>query len=411
MSPTTKRILLIALLLGVAALIGWGLYMLFVKPSPFAPTRQSGTTGGQPTGALPGSGTRTSSPGGAGGTTQPGSLPTANITTPPTNQNYYRPQLVTQLTTDFTLFPSVETGGNLRYHNAADGKFYSIGTDGKIIQLSDQVFYNVQDVTWAKTANKAVIAYPDSTKIIYNFETKTQVTLPKHWQDFSFSPDSSQIAAKSMALAPENRWLVTTKDDGTGAKLIEPLGNNADKVIMNWSPSGQAVAFSSTGEPQGADRQEQLIVGLNGENFKSIVVEGLDFQPQWSPTGKQLIYSVDSQRSDYKPELWIVDSYGESIGNNRKMLSVNTWANKCTFGNDTTLYCAVPRELPQGAGMSPAIAADTPDDLYRIDVKTGTKTQIPLDKDYTIDSISIDTTNNKIIFSDHHLTGAYGVNL
>ena len=200
-------------------------------------------------------------------------------------------------------------------------------------------------------------------------------------------------------------------DDGTGTKMIEPLGENADKVTMNWSPSRQTVAFSQTGEPQGADRREVLLIGLNGENLKSIIVEGLDFQSQWSPTGQKLLYSVDSARSEYKPELWIVNSYGDNIGTGRQMLKVNTWANKCTFTGDSEVICGVPRELPEGAGMSPAIAADTPDDLYRIDLRTGIKTPISLDKNYTIDSISYNPATKKIIFSDHHLTGAFEVGL
>ena len=106
-----------------------------------------------------------------------------------------------------------------------------------------------------------------------------------------------------------------------------------------------------------------------------------------------------------------MNSYGDNIGSGRQLLGVNTWASKCAFADDSTVICGVPRFLPEGAGMSPDIAADTPDDLYRIDIKTGIRTPLPLDKDYTIDSISIDTVNRKVIFTDHHLTGAFQVAL
>lgn len=407
MNTTLKRVLLILGLLLIAFVIGFALYNVFKQGAP-TPGQPGGVLPGVPGGAFPGAGIRaTTTIGGAAA--GPGVLPPATILGG-AGQTYYRPAAVTKLTDNTALFPSL-SNSNVRFHNGTDGKFYSLGPDGQLQPMSDQVFFNVQNVVWAKTANKAVIEYPDSNKIVYNFDTKTQTTLPKHWEDFSFSPDGQQIAAKSLGLAPENRWLITTKDDGTGAQLIEPLGENADKVTMNWSPSRQTVGFSQTGNPQGADRKQILFLGLHGENFKSITVEGLDFQPQWSPTGQKLLYSVDSARSDYKPELWIVNSYGDNIGSGRQALQVNTWANKCAFADDNTVVCGVPRTLPQGAGMSPAVAADTPDDLYRIDLRTGIRSPLTLDKDYTIDSISIDSAKRKIIFTDHHQAGAFQVAL
>lgn len=409
MNPTLKRILMILGLLLIAGVIGFALYSVFKKGREVAPLPPGVTGPGGVIEGLPGAGIRaTTTIGGAA--TGPGVLPSAGVIISPANQSFYRPEAVTKLTTDPTLFPSI-TSGNVRFHNGNDGKFYSLGPDGKMRPMSDQVFFNVENVVWAKTVNKAVIEYPDNSKIVYNFDTKVQTTLPKHWEDFSFSPDGQQLAAKSLGLSPENRWLITTKDDGTGARLIEPLGNNADKVTMDWSPSRQTVAFSQTGEAQGADRKEILFLGLNGENFKSIVVEGLDFQSQWSPTGQKLLYSVDSARSDFKPELWVVNSYGDNIGSGRQLLQLNTWAKKCAFADDNTIVCGVPRSLPEGAGMSPEIAADTPDDLYRIDLKTGIRTPLPLDKDYTVDTISFDAVGRKFIFTDHHQAGSFQVAL
>lgn len=411
MNPTLKRWLLIGAMLVAALLIAWIFYrLLFAKPSP--PTDERIGTPVAP-GQLPAAGERGTVPGLEIGA-QPGALPTAGVISPPAEQgpSYYQPQTVNKLVSEFAVFPSVSNqNGDVRYHNDNDGKFYRLKSDGTAQTLSDQVFYNVSKVTWAGASNKAVLEYPDSSKIIYNFDTQRQVSLPKHWEEFSWSPDGAELAAKSMGLAPENRWLVTTKDDGTGTQLIEPLGDNANRVNVDWSPSRQTVALSRTGQPQGADRQEVLFVGLHGENFRSTIVEGLNFMPRWSPTGHRLLYSVDSARSDFKPEIWVVDAYGDNIGNNRRALKLNTWANKCAFGNEDTLYCAVPRELPQGAGMSPAIADSITDDLYKIDLKTGLKTNIPLGSNYHLGTISYDHTHNKIIFTDPNQTGILQINL
>lgn len=409
MSPTLKRLLLFFLLFLVAALLALALYLAFRKTLPGAQTPTNNQSGGA-AGQLPGAGGRVPGTGEVSSSTN--NLPLGNPTAGVTAPSYYQPQTVTQLTDNLSLFPSTNNSGAMRYYNGNDGKFYQVLPNGTATALSGQVFYNAQNVTWAKTANKAVIEYTDGSKILYDFDKQKQVTLPSHWQDFSFSPDSNQVAAKSMGLSSDNRWLVTTNDDGTGTQLIQPLGDNADKVDVDWSPSRQTVALSQTGIAQdGVDNSQVLFIGLNNENFKAADVPGLDFQPQWSPTGQQLLYSVDNAGSDFKPELWIVNSYGDNIGSNRTSLQINTWANKCAFQDDTTLYCAVPRDLPEGAGISPAVAAGLPDDLYKINLKTGQKTPIPLSQDYTFDTISYNPGNHSLDFTDNNVTGAFQVNL
>lgn len=412
MNPALKRILLIIALLVTAALIGFGLYYLFKKSTSYqvAPVAVTPEQAGQ----LPGAGERVT-------TTTAENVTETQLnrgveTTPPpipqvTPGGYFQSSLVNQITKENVNYPGFSQSGNMRYYNNSDGRFYRLADDGQLKSLSEQTFYNVNKVTWADKNDKAVLEYPDGSKTIYDFEKQKQTTLPKHWEEFSFSPDGAQIAAKSIGLSPENRWLVTVNDDGSGTQLVEPMGNNANKVQINWSPSRQTVAFSQTGEALGGERREVLFVGLHGENFKSTVVEGLGFQPQWSPTGQKLLYSVYSTRSDFKPELWIVDSYGDSIGDNRQMLKLNTWAEKCTFAGDTTLYCAVPRDLPQGAGILPEVAATNKDDMYKIDLKTGLKTNISLGSDYTIKSINYDQVKNKVFFTDATQSGVFEVKL
>lgn len=305
-----------------------------------------------------------------------------------------------------------DTIGQSRFYNQSDGKFYRVRSDGTLQRMSEEVFYQVSNVNWSPTRNESIIEYPDGSNIYYNFETKTQVTLPKHWEEFSFSPLGDQIAAKSMALDPENRWLITSDPTGNQVNLIEPLGNNANKVIVDWSPNKQVVALSRTGEPLGGERQQVLLVGLHGENFQSLTVEGRGLQTKWSPTGSKLLHSVYSARSDYKPELWIVGTDLDNVGSGRKLLGLNTWAEKCTFANDRFVYCGVPETLQTGAAFAPESAQDTPDRLYRIDTQTGSKVEIPLeDTSHVIEDIYVGNDGQTLYFTDINKSGLFEVEI
>lgn len=411
MSETTKKILMAVGLILIAALLGFGLYYMFSKtlPKPIIPSPEEAPTTTGP-GFTP-SGVRIVTTTGPGGQIITTTLPVAGVI-PTSEPGYYQAAAVTKVVEQAVAFPSVKnTNGELRFYNENDGKFYQVKSDGTMSPLSEKVFYNVSETTWANNTDKAILEFPDQSKIIYNFEKDKQYTIPSHWEEFSFSPEDDRIAAKSIGYSPDNRWLITTGDDGTGTTLIEPMGENADKVTVSWSPNRQVVAFSKTGANDlGAYRKEILLVGQNQENFKSITVEGLGFDSQWSPNGNKLLYNVYSPNSDFKPELWIVNSSGDYIGSGREFLKINTWAEKCTFANETILYCAVPQSLPQGAGISPSIANGTPDELYKIDLTTGFKTPINLGGSYSIKNIYYDTTNNKVLFSDYNQSGVFGVN-
>lgn len=309
-----------------------------------------------------------------------------------------------------SLDPNISADGSIHYYDQRDGFFYRVDDKGNISKMSDRVFYQVRDVTWAPNNQKAVLEYPDGSKILYNFETGKQISYPKHWEDFSFSPQSDQVIAKSIALDPDNRFLVASSDDGSGARNIEEIGLNADKVQVQWSPNNQIVATYTKGLD--FDRQEVFFVGLNGENFKSTVVEGRGLTYQWSKTGDRLLYSVYNTRSDMKPKLWIVDAQGDSINENRHSLEVNTWADKCAFATNTEIYCAVPVKLDQGAGIFREIADKEKDEIYKIDLETGSTKLIAIpDGNYNIENVMVTNQQDKLTFSDKNSGAIYQINL
>ncbi|MBU4332024.1 hypothetical protein KKD19_01925 [Patescibacteria group bacterium] len=298
-----------------------------------------------------------------------------------------------------------QADGTIAYYNRDESKFYRIGPDGEPMPLTDKLFHQVSKVNWAPNASRAVLEYPDGSKIMYDFDNEKQYTLPKQWEDFSFAPSSDEIVFKHLAQDKENRWLAVAKADGSGAEAIEPLGENGDKVQVTWSPTGQVVA--TFWESMDAERQEIFLIGLHGENFKSMITHGRGFESQWTPQGDKLVYSVYNSEAGFRPTLWVADAQGDSIGMNRKYLGVDTWIDKCTIGRDNqTAYCAVPSYLPEGAGLYPDLANDIPDYFYKVNLKTGTKSLLAQPNgDYTAESVFLSPDEGYLYFTDIN-TGA-----
>ncbi len=400
MNDRLKRVLLIVGFLLVVIAIAFGIYWVFFRRPTTPVVTQPGVQ--TPGGSFPSAGTggpqgATTTPEGPGGLpTQPGqpfipSIPEGIPTAPRTRVLRATP----------TTNVSMASNGQIRGYNPDDGRFYRVTVDGEETPLSNQAFFGVESVNWGNSTDKAVINYPDGSNILYDFATDKQVTLPKHWEDFNFSPDDGQIVAKSVGNNSDNRFLVVANPDGTNARPIETLGDNQDKVHSSWSPNNQSVAYSFTGEKLGLDRQQIILLGQNQENFKGLVVEGRGFVPAWSPSGQNLLYSVYSSANNYLPSLWISGATGDSINANRTNLQINTWADKCTWSGEQALVCGVPTRLGQGAGLQRDAFANVPDEIWKINLQTGEKINLGQPQGgASITNMSVTPDGKSAIFTD-----------
>ncbi len=296
---------------------------------------------------------------------------------------------------DFVSGPS----GVLFYDKRAS-QFYKL-EGSKIVTLSDQKFYNVDKVTWSRGLDKAVLEYPDGSNAIYDFKNNKQVTLPKELTDFSFDATGSLIAGKWFGETNDENWLMVGNADGSGFRLIEPLGDRGHNVQVDLSPNNQVVALVR--KPADADLQTITPIGLRGENFSAFNVPGLKFESKWSPTGNALLYNVATAKDDYNPSLWITTGTTETLGNSHLDLKLNTWASKCSFDSSgNSIYCAEPTSLPRGAGLYPELAQGVADAFYRIDLRSGQKIPLALPVGnqiaYSAASVFLSTDESQLYF-------------
>ena len=385
---TLRKIIIITVFVLVAALLTWLIYFVFFRTPKVSEPTPTITPTSTPIGGLPGTEPRGEIPRVIPG--KPGELPSAIAKGGLTQTN----SVVGSPVSGIAL-----SGNSLLYYDSIEGKFFSISPEGNVVSLSDKKFSQVQNVSWSPSSETAILEFPDGANIYYDFANERQVTLPKHWAEFGFSPSGDKIIFKSIAQEPENNFLAIADPNGGNAQIIASLGDYPDRVFPSWSPNRQIVATHY--EPVDGERSELFFMGLNNENFKSVVVNGYGIETLWNPNGSQLLYSASATETNDSPALWIVNAEGEAIGSSRRPLNLATNADKCVFSDTTTLYCAVPQFLPQGSGIMPSIADGIPDDIYKIDVTTGATSLLAnLDIPLSINSLMLSPDKRFIYFTD-----------
>ncbi len=404
MNPTLRRSLLIAVLVLVVIGFFYVIYLVFFKPGAIV-NLNNGPTGN--VNGLPGIGN-----GNVNG------LPQVNVNALPLVNGLpegqqpssvadggptYVDAVVTTASSDLT----TSSDNTFRFYDRTSGQFYELNTDGSgKTLLTDAVYRDVRNITWSPDGTQAILVFPDGSKILYDFANKKQTTLPKELNDFSFSPRSDQIVSKFLNAANlDDQWLMVSRPDGSQAEAAEHLGENADKVTTAWSPNSQMIAMYE--KSVSGELSEIVFLGARGENFPSANIEGRGFTPEWSPDGRRLLYSAYSPNTNDNPRLYLMNASAEAVGTNLIDLGLDTTADKCTFsGSGLTVYCGVPYYLNPGSGPQPELSAGVPDNIYRIDLLSGSAQLIarPIDRDlnqrFTAGNLQLSADERTLFFID-----------
>ncbi len=366
MSDRFKTILKIIALLAFVTVVGFGFYYLLFGPKPdLTPTTPVSTI---TPGSLPSAGPAGERPPASPEETalKPSAFARGGLTA------------ITTLTTAPVLSPSL-INGEAGYYNPTDGRFYIINSQGESTALLLNSFPSASNVVISSSNNQAILEFPDSTNIVLNLQTGLTTTLPAHWEEFAFTAEDN-IVSKALGQDPSNRALTVTTANGTNTKVIAALGLNQQFVTVSPAPNATTLGFSKTG-PGGNlfGQQEVYLISADGEADASIIINGSNFKPSWSPSSKNILYSVSDASLNYQDSLWYASAIGDRAGGTRLRLPVQTTADKCVFANETVIYCGVPvSQSIGGSGINPSNS----DYLYKLSLPSGTATllAIPAEK-------------------------------
>ncbi len=309
-----------------------------------------------------------------------------------------------------------DVNNGMVYYDDLNQNFYKVSQDGNIIKLSDRKFYAVKDATFSPTENRAIIEYPDNRKVLYDFDKDEFIArFPEQTQDFSFSNAGDKLSYKWIDYYEENNYLVTSNPDASNFKFIRQIADQSKNIDTVWSPDGEVMATFR--KQYDVERQEIYFLNENDKNLRSLLVDGFNFSGMWNSKGDKLFYNVTEARKDFKPVLWVANGQADGLGYGKMSLGISTWVDKCSFSksNDSTVYCAVPDELPTGSGLNAALANGVAYSIYKININTGTSEVVaqPIvnNNRVSIDKIYTSANDSSLYYTDSSNGYLYSIDL
>lgn len=326
-------------------ILGYIVYQYIIPAFQARPQSQPSVGGNIP--AFPGVEQKNGGLGGTGTAT----------TTLPSGQE----QRLFRLTTYPVISPSLNGDeSKILFYKKEGGELISIGFTGGIEEkLSNITVVDLMEAVWGPDRQRRAVFYLDgeTKKGFLHISTSSTATLPQNIRSFSWSPDGKSLAYL-LQRSGGTTDLVVADASGKNPKVIfsTPIRDasirwiTSNKIVFQTAPSGLGEGFIFL-----FTRADGVFTRIGGPLF------GLE--AIWSPDGSRFLVS-STDASGRNLVLSLRDTTGKTLFNS----DVHTLAEKCVFADTNTLYCAVPRALPQETTL--------PDDYLRGELNTSDVIQV-----------------------------------
>ncbi len=294
------------------------------------------------------------------------------------------PQKFFPLSKEKTMAATIDgSGKKVKYYSLANGNIYEANFDGSsLVKTSTASLAGVLSLLWSPDKNEVIGFFQEGDKIkkyLHDYQQGQSTTLNDQISQAVWSPDGKQIATASFDSTSGNNSISLANADGSNLKSI--FQTRLKDLVLEWPTSDKiSVKTPASGLSDG------LVFTINPTNGSfAKVLNGLyGLNIKWSPLGDKILYS-NTDTSGKNISLSLADQSGQ----NRTGLGVATLVEKCVFSqNDRSLFCAVPQTLSANAvwpdDYYKGLVA-TKDIFYKINLESGQKDQI-------FDSSSIDKT-------------------
>lgn len=326
------------------------------------------------------------------------------------NTTYKTSQRIYQISKESVLSPVISDDRVMYYHKK-NGNTFEAKIDGSsVIRVSSNNFKSLVKALWGPKKEKviSIIKQEDlnlNQKYLYNFKTKTSTLLDKNIRHISWAPNQDKIAYQyyNPQDQSESHISIANPDGSNWENIFKTRMKN---LIIEW-PSPDKIAFRT--RPSGLAQSVLYIIDTNGENIKKIK-QSFGLTTLWSPSGNKLLFSeTDSQGKNLK--LKIVDL----IKNKVQEIKLKTLPEKCVWSNEETIFCAVPKKLPDDIVMPDSFYQESvslSDNFWKIDLqKEQAELQVKPKNNYNATNLIMSKDKERILFIDRKDNLLYGLKL
>lgn len=295
--------------------------------------------------------------------------------------------------------PVASADGKKLVYISKEGGVLELDFTGENVKETKSTFplQNLFKVLWSRdrTVFAAVYANPDGRKIsYYNITAKQTASYDSSISALTFSKTDDRIAYHSVNDALGINAFFTANQDGSAAQHVLPT--RLQDARIEWLGNGKLAVSTA---PSGLAQNMLWLLDMTTKKMSAVLsnINGLTFL--WSPKGDRVLFS---QTGDNGKGLSL--SATNQNGGEIKKLSVQTLPEKCVFSQDgVTAVCAAPKAAPDIVWPDDYYKGlyDTQEQVWNINLETGKQNllyEFTRDKNFDIVSLVLSQDGTYLAF-------------